>query len=241
MPLAGSGAVIVWNDITPELRNEFFEWHPRQHMPERLSLPGFLRGRRCIAAGAGVEFLTVYEVRDLGVLDSDTYRTRLAHPTAWSLKVMPGFRNNVRGGCRVEYTSGHVMGGFIGTLRLEAADAQARSRLVAGLRGDVLPRLTRLPRVSGVHLCVNDPALSGGQVGARQGRFITQPDIVVLVEGSTAAGVAAAMASIDDDLLARLGAGAAAQRDHFQLEYSLQALETVPRVAPASADAFEFI
>lgn len=241
MPLAGTGAVIVWNDIAPELRDEFFEWHPRQHMPERLSLPGFIRGRRCIATGTGVEFLTLYEVRDLTVLDSEAYRTRLANPAAWSLKVMPGFRNNVRGGCRVEYTGGHVMGGFIDSLRLEAGDADARARLVETLRNEWLPGLLRLPRVSGVHLCVNDAGLSGGQVGARQGRFITQPDLVVLVEGSTAEGVTAASAHVDDDALIRLGAKAPAQRDRFHLEYSLQALEGVPRVTPASADRFERI
>src|SRR4051794_20550815 len=101
MALAGSGAVIVWNDITPEGRDEFFEWHPRQHMPERLNLPGFNRGRRCVAVDARVEFLTLYEVDRVEALDSDVYRARLSNPAAWSLKVMPHFRNNVRGGCRV--------------------------------------------------------------------------------------------------------------------------------------------
>ncbi len=92
MALAGRGAVIVWNDITPEGRDDFFEWHARQHMPERINLPGFNRGRRCVAAAASVEFLTLYEVDDVNVLDSEVYRTRLANPTPWSLKVMPHFR-----------------------------------------------------------------------------------------------------------------------------------------------------
>ena len=57
--LAGGGAVVIWNGIRPELREDFFEWHPREHMVERLSIPGFLRGRRCIALDGATEFLTV--------------------------------------------------------------------------------------------------------------------------------------------------------------------------------------
>ena len=239
MALAGKGTVIVWNDITAELRDEFFEWHPRQHMPERLALPGFMRGRRCIAVDATVEFLTLYEVRDLDVLDSEAYRTRLANPTAWSSKVMPGFRNNVRGGCRVVYSAGHAMGGFVMTLRLEAGEAQ-REAVLGGMLRDVLPALPSLPRVTGAHLCVNDSTLSGGQVGARQGRYITQPDIVLVVEGSTAAGVrAAAEALASDAKLLALGAKAGIVRDLFQLEYSLQNLAGGSNAPPSSATGLD--
>jgi hypothetical protein len=237
MALAGKGAVIVWNDIAPELREEFFEWHPRQHMPERLGLPGFLRGRRCIAIDSTVEWLTLYEVRGLDVLDSDIYRTRLANPTEWSLKVMPGFRNNVRGGCRVEFTGGPVMGGFIQTIRVET-DAGRRPSLIEALQRE-LPRVLERPRVLGAHLLVNDPGLSGGQVGARQGRVITQPDVVIVLEGSTVDGVRAiADSAFDDPALTALGAKPSIIRDLFQLEYSLQAIEGVDRVAPSTATGF---
>jgi hypothetical protein len=48
--LAGAGLVVIWNGIRKDMREDFMEWHPRQHMVERLSIPGFLRGRRCIAS-----------------------------------------------------------------------------------------------------------------------------------------------------------------------------------------------
>lgn len=238
MALAGAGTVIVWNDMTPELRDEFFEWHPRQHMPERLSIPGFLRGRRCIAVDASVEFLTLYEVSGLEVLDSEIYRTRLANPTAWSLKVMPGFRNNVRGGCRVVFSQGQVMGGFMLSIRLETDDMR-RSSLVDKLSRELMPKVSALPRTTGAHLCVNDPALSGGQVGARQGRFISQPDVVILIEGSTSDGVRAAAEDLfpDDQLIPR-GANASVQRDLYQLEYSLQKLAGGTIDAPSPATHF---
>ena len=61
--LAGTGVVAIWNGIRDDLREDFFEWHPREHMVERLSIPGFLRGRRCIALDGSTEFLTIYELR----------------------------------------------------------------------------------------------------------------------------------------------------------------------------------
>ena len=49
MALAGKGAIIIWNDITPEGRDEFYDWHLHEHIPERLGVPGFRRGSRSIA------------------------------------------------------------------------------------------------------------------------------------------------------------------------------------------------
>src|SRR4051812_43909182 len=33
--LAGSGLVVIWNGIEDAKRENFMEWHPRQHMVER--------------------------------------------------------------------------------------------------------------------------------------------------------------------------------------------------------------
>ena len=49
MNLAGLGIVAIWHDIVLEAQPEFYEWHNREHMPERLGIPGFRRGRRYIA------------------------------------------------------------------------------------------------------------------------------------------------------------------------------------------------
>ncbi|MFO1398911.1 MAG: hypothetical protein U1F48_17785 [Burkholderiales bacterium] len=238
MALAGQGAVIVWNDITAEGCDDFFEWHARQHMPERINLPGFNRGRRCVAVDASVEFLTLYEVDDVTVLDSEVYRTRLANPTPWSLKVMPHFRNNVRGGCRVLFTAGPSQGGCIATLRM-TSDAARRPGLVDALVTQMLPAVAGEPRITGAHLLVNDPALSGGQVGQRQGRFITQPDVVVVVEGSTVSGVRAAIEShCNERRLMAAGADAHVVRDTFRQEYSLQKLAHGALPVPADAEGW---
>ena len=227
MALAGTGLVAIWNDIKPELREDFFEWHPREHMVERLGIPGFLRGRRYIAADGGVEFLTLYELTSTDVLLSDVYKTRLTNPTPWSTKTLPGFCNNERGACQIEFSDSYAMGGAMLTLRFEA-EAGQEDALVAALKNDVLPGIINTPRVTGVHLVKNDVALTGGNAGNQRGRVITLPHLIVMVEGSGVEGVkAAGDLLLPNTRLVELGAKAKITRELYQLEYSIQNLAGV--------------
>lgn len=229
MALAGNALVAIWNDIAPELREDFFEWHPREHMVERLGIPGFLRGRRYAAVDADVEFLTLYEVAGPEVLVSDIYRQRLTNPTPWSSKTLPGFRNNVRGACRIHYSEGVAMGGFVHTLRLQAEEG-SEAALVDALKRQVMPRLCDQPRITAAHFVENDVSLTGGNAGNQRGRVIDLPHLVVLIEGSTADGVRAAAARfLSAQALLSLGAGQAMSNGLYQLEYSIQNLAAGPR------------
>src|SRR5919206_91425 len=61
MSLAGKGAVAIWNDITAEGRGIFYAWHGHEHVPERVGIPGFLRGRCYVAIHGSPEYFTLYE------------------------------------------------------------------------------------------------------------------------------------------------------------------------------------
>ena len=224
MALAGKALVAIWNDIAPEMREEFFEWHPREHMVERLGIPGFLRGRRYSAVDADVEFLTLYELSDVDVLVSDVYKQRLTHPTPWSTKTLPAFRNNVRGACRIRFSEGYAMGGFIHSVRLRAPEGQ-ESVVVAALKREILPGLVDLPRVTGVHLVENDIALTAGNAGNQRGRVISLPHLVILVEGSTVDGLREVCARrLGSDRLRALGVLDEMHHGLYQIEYSIQNL-----------------
>ena len=222
--LAGSGVVAIWNGIRDDLREDFMEWHPREHMVERLSIPGFLRGRRCIALDGSTEFLTIYELRNPEVLLTDVYRERLSHPTDWSARTLPGFTDNTRGACRILFTEGYAMGGFVLTLRIEAQPGRDAG-LIEALRSEVMSRLVALPRITGGHLIRNDPALTGGNAGNQRGRVIMLPDLVVMIEASNAdAAREAGESLLSDDRLTAWGAKPGAVRGLYQLEYSIQNL-----------------
>jgi hypothetical protein len=113
--MLGSAAVAIWCEVSPEVREEFDDWHAHEHMPERLSIPGFLRGSRWVG-DAG--YFMLYEVRDEAVLTGAAYLERLNNPTPWSRKMMPHHRNMVRGLCRVAQSHGRGLAQALATVRL---------------------------------------------------------------------------------------------------------------------------
>jgi hypothetical protein len=70
MSPAGTGAVAIWHDISPEGRSEFYAWHGREHMPERTGIPGFLRGRRNVAIDSQPEFFNLYKTDSPRIIDT---------------------------------------------------------------------------------------------------------------------------------------------------------------------------
>jgi len=117
----------MWWDIAPEMRAEWEDWHSHEHMPERLGIPGFLRGSRWIS---GDSYFVLYEVEGMGTLTAGAYLDRLNAPTPWSRKLMPHHRNMVRSLCHVRARLGRGLGGWMATLRLEhGLPAQALSPL----------------------------------------------------------------------------------------------------------------
>ncbi len=49
MALAGRALLAIWNGIAEEAEADFLAWHVREHIPERVAVPGFLRARRYVA------------------------------------------------------------------------------------------------------------------------------------------------------------------------------------------------
>ena len=129
MSLAGSGAVCIWHDIAPEATDEFYQWHNREHMPERVGIPGFLRGRRYIAVAGAPAYFNLYEAESAEVLGGKDYLDRLNAPTEWTRRVVPSFRRVSRSICRVAYSEGVGQGGFMLTQRFELAAAQRAGTL----------------------------------------------------------------------------------------------------------------
>ncbi len=97
--LLGRGAVVIWNDVAPEGRDQFYAWHDNEHIPERLAIPGFRRGRRFISPSHSPEWLTLYEADDLSVVTSTPYLARLNAPTPATVSALEHFRNTSRAAC----------------------------------------------------------------------------------------------------------------------------------------------
>ncbi|HEY1329378.1 MAG TPA: hypothetical protein VGI14_20760 [Casimicrobiaceae bacterium] len=183
MALAGTGAVAIWHDIAPEGRAEFYAWHGREHMPERVGIPGFRRGRRYVAAHGTPEFFNLYETATPAVVVGSDYLRRLNDPTPWTLSTVRHFRSVARSLCEVAASAGEGQGGSMATFRYAVADAAAashRARLCA-----LVPEIANEAGVAGCHFLVADEAASAVETTEKKVRAEKNlvPRWIVLVEG----------------------------------------------------------
>ncbi|QRM53254.1 DUF4286 family protein [Sinorhizobium sp. BG8] len=218
MALLGKAVVAIWNDILPEGRENFIEWHNREHIPERVAIPGFLRGRRYVAEYGNPEYFTLYEAVDGAVLTGSAYLERLNRPTPWTKQSTADFRNTVRGVCGTEYSRGSGDGGFILTLRFDA-DLDRRTALEKAIVAQLEP-IGRLKGVSGAHLCIADSAASGIETAERKGRQVGVPNWIILIEGSSVAAIDAAGIALMSALPTEIGTDGI-EKGLYRLEFSL--------------------
>ena len=130
--MLGAAAVAIWCDVDLKIKDEFDAWHTHEHMPERLAIPGFLRGSRWVSVDGHNAYFVLYEIESLAVLTAGPYLERLNNPTPWSRQMMPHHRNMVRSLCRVESSFGAGLGEAMLTIRLKAqADVELLSKLPA--------------------------------------------------------------------------------------------------------------
>src|SRR5688572_17489637 len=116
--MLGEAAVAMWWDVAPEVRAEWEDWHTREHMPERLAIPSFLRGTRWVALSGAPSYFVLYEVKELATLTGGAYLERLNNPSPWSRKMMPHHRNMVRSLCEVRAGWGGGLPSVLATIRL---------------------------------------------------------------------------------------------------------------------------
>ena len=100
---AATALLALWNDVDPAFDAEYNDWHANEHVPERLTVPGMLWGRRCgLRQDAAMpRYLTLYGLRSAEVLDSEPYGRLLNHPTPMSRAMRPRLRHLSRWVCKL--------------------------------------------------------------------------------------------------------------------------------------------
>ena len=151
MPLLGRAAMLLSFDVVAETVPEHDAWHTHEHLPERLSIPGFLRGTRWVALQGQPRYFVLYEVEQLSTLASAAYLERLNDPSAWTTRIMPGYRGMSRGFCSVAGSFGVGLGHASLLVRFTPA-AGAEPSLREWLLAEVLPRLPTCPGLGSAHL-----------------------------------------------------------------------------------------
>jgi hypothetical protein len=139
--MLGKAAVVIWFDVAAAMQAQLEDWHTHEHMPERLRIPGFLRGSRWVFRNS---YFVLYELDRAATLTGAAYLRRLNRPTPWSRRMMPHHRNMVRCVCHVRETFGGGLSGVLGTLRLSSPPRKLRD-------------LSKQKGLSSVHLLQSEP------------------------------------------------------------------------------------
>ena len=169
---SAKGFLALWNDhVDPD----YDLWHTREHVGERLGIPGILSACRYVdGRGSLPAYFTLYPLADVAVLESAAYRELLGTPTAWSRSMRPGMRNFLRRGCVLAESAGAGVAGTL-AVSLFRAGEQARD-------GHVLADIARRRAFSAAHLGFVDASVSGVPFGVAEAPTDDPHDAVLILE-----------------------------------------------------------
>ncbi|MGY1637878.1 hypothetical protein ACI78V_14625 [Geodermatophilus sp. SYSU D00742] len=182
--LLGRALMVYAVDVDPADEARFSRWYTHEHLPERVAVPGFLRGRRYVRrAGPGQQHLTLYEARDTAVFSSPAYLARLEDPTPLTREVVATFRRPHRAVLRVLVSHGATVGHRLAVLQLPTGDL---SRLTAWVGQELAPAVLTDPDVCGLHLGVVDAEATAAKSATAEGRDAAEEvdrSCVLLLDG----------------------------------------------------------
>jgi hypothetical protein len=123
---AEPGILAIFNDCRAGREEEFETWFQSEHLVERLSVPGFLFGRRHKVLSGSPGYFNFYMVESPEVLTSNPYLERLDHPTPLTRTIMSEvFVNMNRTVCRRTVRRGSFRGAFAVTARFNRKPDEA--------------------------------------------------------------------------------------------------------------------
>ena len=196
MALLGKGMLLVFNEVKPRHERDFNEWYNREHIDERVNLPGFRRARRYVAVKASPKYLATYECEKVEDLATPGYLALLADQTPWTKAVMARFTRFNRMTVRVQLDLTHGEGGALTTVRFTPQPAMRR-QLTDWLK-EALPPLIARPGLVGAAVVENDVEIANAPVAASSMDHprAEQAEWVVLLEGADPAATASAARSL---------------------------------------------
>ncbi len=189
------GILAVWSDVDAAGEDDYTAWYEREHLFERLVVPGFQQGRHYVTLTGAPKYFTYFVTDHAAVVASPAYLAQANRPSPWTRRVLPSFRNTNRTACDVLHRFGRGYGALSITVRM-AAMAGRDEELLAWLAEALLPALVQRPGILSAQLWRADREATLLPVADRHLR--PQPDqvadLVIFVEGTVLQSVEAAAA-----------------------------------------------
>ena len=170
MGLLGSAVLVNWGGIVEEKEIEYNEWHSKEHMPERISLPGFLRGLRAVGIpGTDInhKYFMMYEAETKEVFTSRKYLERLNNPTEWTKAILSNYLSPSRTICSVISSKSIGLGGYLATIRFLGEKIPNNVNLES-LKSST-SKILKLNGITGMHVILGDR--SYGQMNTEEKKY----------------------------------------------------------------------
>jgi len=144
--LSVGGFLALFNGVVPRFEAEYRDWHASEHVPERLSLPGFRSAVRFEAEpGTEPRYFTLYDLMGPEVLATDAYKAVVASPTPRSRALRPYITDFARFPCAAISAFGSMDCAFAATAILPAVPKVAAGDGVAFRLGMLESELLDFP------------------------------------------------------------------------------------------------
>lgn len=214
------GILFVWTSADPEHELDFNRWYDREHVEERVRIPGFVSGTRYQSVRGPRKYLGLYRTVSLDAFQTPDYFKAFGQQTPWSVANLQRTVDPMRRVCTIEAETGMGTGAWLAVLRLGASaigqDAEAKAGMAA-----LGEKLLRIDGVIATRLLTPDANLSGPLPAERKEGRVLDPIFLIDASSESAAVAAANEASI---VLGLDGAEAAILQLSWQLrETDLQA------------------
>jgi len=170
MSLLGSAVLVNWGGIKPDKEEYYNQWHSKEHMPERISLPGFLRGYRAIGiegTNLNHKYFMMYEAKNKEVFVSKEYLERLNNPTEWTKEILSNYISPSRTICSVISSKSIGSGNFILTVRF--LDEQFNKNHDLEQLKVFISKVTEFQNITGMHFIVGDKSF--GQMNTEEKKY----------------------------------------------------------------------
>jgi hypothetical protein len=235
------GIMVIWHDVASGFVDDYLNWHTCEHMPERIAIPGFLRGRRGHSPESPLHpYITLYESDDAGTFGSPEYFARLNTPTAWSQRLHRRITNFIRGACEIIVSRG--VGLSAHTLSVRVGLGSKSGEEVPAIATSICEYAASLPRVTNVRFGLSRQDISNAknreaELRGTQGAAF---DAVLFVDSYDRAALAGQKPALLDEI--RAAGLTVGEDDHaiYDLHYAIScrepaaAREIVRQMAPDS-------
>jgi hypothetical protein len=193
----GTAFLAIANTVDPAMRAEYEAWHTFEHVPERLTMPGFMAARRYVQdRGDDQHYLTLYDLDDAEALATARYHHLLANPTTASRRMRPHMGAFRRFAYREMMRFGTGCGRHLGILRWAGSSlgtavelSPAAAACLGGLTG-----------TSGIVSLRLGASLETPPHPAFAADPAAQPHLIAVASGTDCAALQAALQHVERDL-----------------------------------------